>query len=696
MEMRGKRILVCSCEGTMPLNGGKLAKACAAIGATGGADGDLEINSQLCRAQLEVYQRALLSDQPLLIACTQEAPLFADFAAEESANKDIAFVNIRERAGWSAEAADATPKIAALIAEAALDIESTTSVSMESGGTCLVYGKDERAIEAAKQLADRLDVTVLLDQPKDVLPPWLMDVPIFKGRITQAKGHLGQFGITVDDYAPASPSSRARLSFEAPKDNAFSECDLILDLSGGTPLFPEHDRRDGYLRPDPGNPAAVQKAIFDIADMVGEYEKPRYVRYDSDICAHSRSGMKGCTRCLDVCPTSAITSAGDSVAIDPLVCAGCGSCNSVCPTGAISYQLPAGDGLFQRLRQLLSVYGGAGGSDPVILLHDSRHGDDMIATMARLGRGLPARVLPFAVNEITQIGFDFLSMALAYGAAQIAILVGQDKAGELEGLAQQIGLAETVMEGLGYGGGRILVLDDQDPEAIEASLYGLQIMDPAPAGTFLPMGEKRTRTMLALRHLYDKAPQKTDFLPLPAGAPFGAVNVDTAGCTLCLACVSTCPTGALLDDPERPWLGFQEEACVQCGLCQNTCPEKVISLEPRINFTDSGKGAVVLNEAEPFNCVRCGKPFGVQSTIEKITEQLAGKHSMFADSDAIERIKMCDDCRVVAQFDQGKEPFAAGLRPTIRTTDDDLRERDIEEARAKVLAERAKPNGGGE
>jgi ferredoxin len=195
--------------------------------------------------------------------------------------------------------------------------------------------------------------------------------------------------------------------------------------------------------------------------------------------------------------------------------------------------------------------------------------------------------------------------------------------------------------------------------------------------------------MLALRHLHEVAPAPTDLLPLPPGAPFGNIQVDTGGCTLCLACVGACPTGALADDPDRPWIGFNEEACVQCGLCRNTCPESVITLEPRLNFTDEARGTLQLNQAQPFHCIRCGKPFGVQQTIERIADQLAEKHWMFADSTQAERIGMCDDCRVIVQFDAPDDPFAGPPRPAIRTTDDDLREREIEEARAKLLAERA-------
>ncbi|SMF82385.1 4Fe-4S dicluster domain-containing protein [Tistlia consotensis] len=689
MELRGKRVLVCDCEKTMPLDGDKLAKACRAAG----AEGSLEISSQLCRAQLGRFQRAARDGAPLLVACTQEAPLFGELAAEQAAEAEapepeLGFFNIRETAGWSEAARAATPKLAALIAAATVELDPAPTVTMTSEGTCLVYGRDERALEAAERLKDRLEVTVLLSEAEDLVPPRRMEVPVFKGRIVSARGHLGAFAVTVDGYAAAQPSARAAFAFEAPRNNAYSECDLILDLTGGTPLFPAHERRDGYFRPDPDSPAAVQQAIFEAADYVGEFEKPRYVRYDPTICAHSRSRKTGCTRCLDLCPTSAITPAGDTVEFDPFVCAGCGQCAAACPTGAASYALPGPNSLIEKLKALLEGYRAAGGRKPVVLVHDGRHGEETIHLMARLGRGLPAEVLPIAVNQTTQLGVDFLASALAYGAAQIVVLIDPRKRDELGGIAGQIGLVETLLDGLGYGGGRVLLIDDADPSAVEDKLWRLRELEGLPAGSFLPLGGKRTRTLLALRHLHDEAPEPRKILPLAKGAPFGAVAVDTAGCTLCLACVGACPTGALMDAEDRPWLGFTEEACVQCGLCRNTCPEQVITLEPRLNFGDEARGAVTLNQAEPFNCVRCGKPFGVERSIERVAEQLAGRHSMFLESGRIERILMCEDCRVITEMEDQDNPLRGAERPRTRTTEDYLRERE--------LAERGgNPEGGG-
>jgi ferredoxin len=667
MEIGGRKVLVCNCEGTMPLDGKALGRACGAKAAP-------QIHGHLCRSELELFKAAAGSNAPLLIGCTQEQPLFAELLAEREGPPPAAFVNLRERAGWSAEAEAAMPKIAALLAEAALAIPATPSVTLRSEGVCLVYGQDETAIEAARQLAPRLDVTLLLLRRGDIYPPRATEFPVYCGTIVAARGHLGAFEITVDDYAAAVASSRGALTFEAPQNGVASRCDLILDLSGRPAIFTSR-QRDGYFRPDPGNPGALQRALFDLVELVGEFEKPRYVDFTAALCAHSRSRKTGCTRCLDVCPESAIRPDGDVVAIDPYVCDGCGACHSVCPTGAAAYALPPVTALAARLRTLLRTYHEAGGALPALLVHDPRRGEEVIWAMARLGRGLPARVLPFAVNEATQIGLDFLLLAFAYGAAQVVILAPPNRRDELAPLASQIGLAETVLQGLGFGGGRLHVLAEADPDAVEQALYQLPSVTPIAPGGFLAMGDKRALLHLALERLHEVAPAPQEILPLPAGAPFGAVEIRSEGCTLCLACVGACPTGALQDNPETPQLRFQESACVQCGLCKATCPEKVVSLVPRLNFTAARAGAVLLKEEPPFNCVRCGKPFGTKSSIDRILAQLAHKHSMFQDEQRVRLIQMCDECRVIAQIEDGAHPMAGPPRPKPRTTEDYLRER---------------------
>ncbi len=644
-------VFACSCEDTMVLDGKALA--CA-----GGA---LRTATQLCRAGLGAVRDALAERRPITIGCTQEAPVFAELADEAGA--EIQFVNIREQAGWS-DASGTGPKMAALLAAGAVAMPPTELVSLTSAGVALIYGRDEVAIDVARRLSDTLDVTVLLSRPGAVTPPSRDDFPVLRGTIRSARGHLGAFELVVDDSAIAAPSSRAQLVWGTPRDGALSSCDIVIDLTGGTALFPAHDLRDGYLRADPARPETVERLILDASRLVGTFDKPAYVRFNASLCAHSRSRRTGCSRCLDVCPTGAITPAGDVVAISAEICAGCGACASVCPTGAATYALPPSEAVISRLRVLLSTYAQAGGRTPVVLLHDEAHGQALIDAAARHGRGLPAHVLPLRLNEVTQADIALISSAYAYGAAGVVALMRGRPQHDIASLHRLMALSAAILAPLGLHAP--LVLETDDPDALWTIGAGPSVAAPS---RFMPMATGRHLAVSALKELHRAAGQSQIATPLPPESPFGSVVVDTQGCTLCLACVAACPVGALRDDPDRPMLRFAEDACVQCGLCRATCPEKVITLAPRLDLAAWAAGAVVLKQEEPYPCVACGKPFGVRSSVERIVARLSEKHWMFSGADArrIDVIRMCGDCRVEVVMNETFDPHAAPPRPLPRT-----------------------------
>jgi ferredoxin len=630
----------------------------------------------LCRAELDRFRTVAAADTPLTVACTQQTALFSEVAAESGRATPIQFADIRESAGWSSEAGRAGPKIAALLAAAAEPTPPVPLVSLESRGVILICGRDETAIEAGHLLKDHLDVTVLIEPPAAIAPR-RADFPVVKGKVRSASSHVGAFEVTVDDFAQAAPSSRRALLFGPSRNGTKSSCDIILDLTGGSPLFPAADLRDGYLRADPGYPAAMLQAVLKARDLVGTFEKPRYITYDAALCAHSRSQRTGCTRCLDLCPTAAITPAGDHVAIDANICAGCGQCAAACPTGAASYAVPPEDALMRRLRAMLTAYREAGGERAIVLVHDEPHGVPLIDALARFGDGLPAQVLPFKVNEMTQLGLESVAAAFAYGASAMRFLLRARPRHDVSGLSRTMALADPILAGLGFGTERIATIETDDPDALIEALRAIPSMPAAPRpASFRPVGKKRDVLRFAMSELHRTAPAPVDIVVLPKGAPFGTVELDAGGCTLCLACVSACPTGALRDDPERPMLRFVEDACVQCGLCQATCPEKVIALKPQIDFLAARAPARILKEEEPFCCIRCSKPFGVRSTIERVVAKLEGKHWMYPGSSRrLDVIRMCDDCRVAAVTEEGFDPYGPQSQ-VLRTTDDYLRERE--------------------
>ena len=643
---------------------------------------------QLCGAELDRF-RALAVGGQVTIACTYQQALFEDVADEAGLGAALTFANVRETAGWSNEGAAAGPKMAALLAMAEHTPPPAAAVTFESSGVTLIYGRDQQAIDAAERLKDSLDITVLLVPGSAVAPPRQTAYPIRQGRIRTAKGHLGAFELTVDATAAPAPSSRATLKFGPPRDGAVSKADIVLDLSGTRPLFAAADLRAGYLRADPDQGADVARVIAAAADLVGTFDKPRAITFREDLCAHSRSRVIGCTRCLDLCPAGAITPNGNVVAIDPHVCAGCGQCAAACPTGAASTAIPPVDALIAKLRAGLIAFHSAGGREAQVLIHDGVHGDGLIEAAARFSDGLPARTIPLAVNEVTQIGLETIVAAFAYGATSVQLLTRAKPRHDIAGLRQTLTMADTLLAALGYGGGLVGIIETDDPDAMIAALRA------GPAGTaavkpasFLPIGGKRDVLKTALRELHRAAPAPIDVVALPMGSAFGGLDVRVAGCTLCLSCVSACPTHALGDAQDRPRLTFDESLCVQCGLCVATCPEKVIALAPRLSFAAFEAPPVVIKEEEPFCCVTCAKPFGVKSTIDRVISRLQGQNWMFtgANANRLELIRMCEDCRVEAAINMNVDPFAGPARPPARTSDDYFKERDAKAREAQMQA----------
>lgn len=638
-----KKLILCDCAGSQTIDSDAISSGC-------GLD-TTKVYTSLCTTQIEAAAKELAQGDAI-IACQQERQVFEDLADEIGVDAP-GFVDLRDRAGWGE--GNPTAKMSALAAEAAMPLALGKSVDVISEGTCLIIG-GAAALGAADDLCGVLAVTVLVDDADLIPVDRRFDCVL--GSVRNVSGALGGFTVKFNALQQIEPGGRGALSFGTPKDGAVSGCDIILDLSGATALVPAPEKREGYLRADPTHPPSVAKAVFEASHMVGTFEKPLYVRFEASMCAHSRAEQPACSNCLNVCPTGAITSAGEHVAIDPMVCAGCGSCSSVCPSGAISYDAPPVETIFRRLSTLASTYRTAGGKRARLLVHDATHGLEMISLAARFGRGLPANVIPLEVDALAGFGHAEMVAALACGFENVDVLMSPKT--ERDVLEGQSELARSLA-----GADAVRLLHVADPDALCEALSG-EVKTPVACAPILPMGSRRQVARLATKALQPDA----NIIELPEGAPYGAVVVDTDACTLCLSCVSLCPSGALGDNSDLPQLRFQEDACLQCGLCSNICPEQAITLEPQMDLSDTAFNQRVLNEEEPFACIECGSLFGSKSTIAKITEKLAGKHAMFASSDAAKMIQMCENCRIQAQYHSADNPFQGGERPRVRTSDD--------------------------
>jgi ferredoxin len=413
-------------------------------------------------------------------------------------------------------------------------------------------------------------------------------------------------------------------------------------------------------------------AVLKLRELVGEFEKPKFFNYRQKLCAHSRNDKLGCTACIDVCSASAISSdfKRQQIKLNPNLCVGCGTCSTVCPTGAMGFAYPRATDQGVKLKTLLATYARQGGKDAALLLHSQGAGVRLLGDLGRAAQlekghedsihGVPARVLPVALWHTSSTGLDLWLTAVAYGASQVWVLMTDEEAPQyLEAVRGQMAVAQTILTGLGYAGAHFRVLqarDARDLAALDRDLQAAPAQGVKRSAGFAVQADKRATLELALDHLMICAPNTAattgaqessgGCIALPAmGSPLGGLRINKDSCTLCLSCVNACPVSALADNPQALQLRFIEKNCVQCGLCVKTCPEKSLSLLPQFSLSPQRKEAVVLNEMQAYACVRCGKPFGTLKAIEAMLGKLAG-HSMF-QGDALERLKMCGDCRVI-------------------------------------------------
>ncbi|MFW2438725.1 MAG: 4Fe-4S binding protein [Arenicellales bacterium] len=507
----------------------------------------------------------------------------------------------------------------ALAALSGLVIEPTSLVTYASSGVVAVIG-DVSACKAASKMRSVLKPHLILSD--DSSSAGFTCTRIHQ-RDVQVEGYLGNFLIT--------------LKAESPDEVEIVRADLVLDLSD-TALLSMPLKPPGYMDCAPTE-SAMQSAIDELGQMTGTFEKPKYFEYDASICAHGRSGLTACRRCIDVCPADAISSLRESIAVNPNLCQGGGACASACPSGAIRYVYPSADDTLTLIRRLLKVYSEEGGQDAIVVFH---------AAETEMPTSYASNVLPVFIEELASVGIEIWMSALAYGARTV-LLLDDDRVPDQvrKELKRQLLTCTEILGGLGYSADAIRLIDSHNfARACEPEMPELK-----PA-TFAGSGNKRQTAYMAIDVLYEQALASADKQPplmatLTPGAAFGEAIINASTCTLCMSCVSACPGKALQNGQDVPQVLFIESLCLQCGMCTCTCPEGAISISPRMLFEREQRShSRSLYEEPPFCCVSCGKAFATKSVIDNMMEKLSG-HWMFTDERAKQRLMMCEDCRVV-------------------------------------------------
>ncbi|MCQ1059505.1 4Fe-4S binding protein [Photobacterium sp. ZSDE20] len=506
------------------------------------------------------------------------------------------------------------------------------TVSYESRGNVLLVGAENVITTLEAQFTSLNSVTLLATakapSSEDAKNSVKRNNLYYASKAT-LKGYLGAFEVSCDIENMQTAVNLAKVAIG-------HDCfDLVVDMTENG-LSAVEISAPGYYAVGAGK-AKLANVIEDLPAMIGTFDKPKYFRLDPELCAHSSRGVTGCERCVDACPAGALSSTGDHIEINPYLCQGVGTCATACPTEAISYALPDPTNTQNFVHRLITNYRKAGGETPTLLFYGNR--DE--ATVNEILSDLPESVIPVALEELATVGIDTWFSALAYGAHQVLLATNTSYIPDTidRVLRDELATAQSFLAEMGYDIERIALFDFTEAKTFtgfDSAL--LNIADPVE-------GTKREKLFAVLDELYALAPVKPERSAVAENEPYGSVDCRAEDCTLCMGCVSVCPTRALHAIGDRPGLLFIEQDCVQCGMCEKACPEKVISLNPGVTWNaQTRQEARVVHEEEAACCTSCGKAFAPASMVKMLTEKLQN-HSQF-QGEAIRRLNMCEDCRV--------------------------------------------------
>jgi ferredoxin len=504
----------------------------------------------------------------------------------------------------------------------------TSLISYQSNGHIIMIG-DSADLALARAMTLDLPVSPILisNVPGESVPA---NTIYLAGRTLSIDGYLGNFRVTLTDSDQTTEVVSA---------------DLVLDLNTQAMISLEI-LPPGYLHRNIQQ-IGVDALAQELSEMTGTFEKPKYFHYDANICAHGVNGVQFCTQCIDACPADAIISLGDKIEVNPFLCQGGGVCSTACPSGAIRYVYPTLSDSGNQVRKMLQTYREQGGQQPIVVFYSG----DETEVIEQDILSSHSEILPVKVEELASVGMDLCLSTLVYGASQVMLLANHSAPkSSLQVMERQLSWVKAMLVGLEINADRISITDNiaDNIDFLSVNQQPIGSWQIKPAIYSMP-DNKRNAIYQAIDHLYQQSTTQQEQIELPAGAPFGTATIDSKSCTLCLACVGSCPGKALQDGSNRevPEVFFIESNCIQCNVCTLTCPEQAIEIAPRIIFDREKRNrSRALNQDTPFACISCGKGFAPTSIISKMTEKLKD-HYMFQGPRALDRLKMCEDCRVV-------------------------------------------------
>lgn len=347
----------------------------------------------------------------------------------------------------------------------------------------------------------------------------------------------------------------------------------------------------------------------------------------------------GCHLCARACPRGVIEEGEGRLFIDKGRCEGCGVCLVACPQEAVDFP---GQSLSQFEAQLAVLLDFASRSaEPAGLLLTCEKAAPALGELAAAGISYSSSWLPVVVPCLGMVTPGWVFQALARGAGAVGMVVccSQCSLGQQQVISGRVGFCRRLLQQLGLPPGRVQLVSATGRAKLLGLLQrpplGQQTRPPQMAGEVQLLDPQATAQ--ALHHLACGLPRLADVEH--EYSPFGALNFRADGCTGCLACVFSCPAGALVaeGDGDRVTIKYTGSACTGCGMCAEACPggrdlgetgcdlgSRILEVQKITRWSLLNGGAVVLRDHGLLRCEGCGAEIAPLAMLRRLEAALDG------------------------------------------------------------------------
>ncbi len=680
-------VFLCTCSGTIDIDFKKL-KSIA------GAD-VIEVHEMLCQEPekiKEVFERKELSHA--LVACTSKKEVF------EALDLDISYINLREHCGWVHDREEATEKAFALVNAAINCPQDGRKRIIDPGKDVLIIGPASPGIQIAQHMSGCANIRILITEPCDSgaatytgvnILATNTGINILTGTVNNIEGGPGDFRIKILknpvsseeciscgkclDVCPINAIDRYPVFSISENCDRCGKCYDIcpaqaIDLEdkieilrtgqvlaiGKNSIYPD-EKKGLYIttigKDVEGTVSIALPAAMEIIANTGGIERDTPAKAILEGCASGKSGFQGCSLCERACRHGAIIRKDDIITFDEISCTGCGACASVCPLSLFRME----DDIYGRMEYLL------GGSLPAnfrrtektrrILMFTCEHSLPLLDKAGEQRSKYPA-VLPLFVPDLARVSETHILRAFDLGAEGVIMLGCDECTGDVS--KEACGLAGRILEEFKPGDRISVIRNNNDVKSFTGYVKSFnERIAPIPPGKHKPVKLMNASNRRILLEIIASLAAKTGIAPTSViedtTAPFAEISIG-ASCTVCEACTSMCPAGALIRD--KGSIASVYGNCIACGLCEKACPEKALKMQRVLNMERLRNAApTTLFKSELLACASCNKSYMTQaaldriagSFIENVRGDLKPQEQVELIKNQVELLRYCENCR---------------------------------------------------